>query len=664
MNAGPDQTITLPANASLDGTVTDDGLPNPPGAVTTTWTKVTGPGTVTFADATAIDTSASFSAAGSYTLRLTANDSALTGSDDITITVNAPNQAPNVNAGPDQTISCPRTRARRDRHRRRPAQPAGSRRHRLVTGLRAGHRHLHQPERDRHQRQLLRRRQLHLRLTANDSALTTSDDIVITVNRAQPCAERERRARPDDHAAREREPRRDGDRRRPPQPARAVSTTWSKVSGPGTVTFADATAIDTSASFSAAGTYTLRLTANDSALTGSDDVVVTVNGPNQAPNVNAGPDQTISLPANAALDGTVTDDGLPNPPGAVATAWSQVSGPGTVTFTNPSAIDTNASFSAPGSYTLRLTANDSALTTSDDIVITVNPHNDAPSVNAGPDQTITLPANASLDGTVTDDGLPNPPGAVSTTWTKVSGPGTVTFADATAIDTSASFSAAGSYTLRLTANDSALTGSDDIIVTVNAPNQAPNVNAGPDQTITLPANASLDGTVTDDGLPNPPGAVSTTWSKVSGPGTVTFADATAIDTSASFSAAGTYTLRLTGNDSVLTGSDDITVTVNRAEPGAEVNAGPTRRSACPPTRALTGPSPTTASPTRQAPSPPPGRKSPGRVRHLRQRRPRSTPAPASPPPAATPCASQPTTPCSPPATTSPSPSTRTTMRLR
>ena len=49
-------------------------------------------------------------------------------------------------------------------------------------------------------------------------------------------------------------------------------------------------------------------------------------------------------------------------------------------------------------------------------------------------------------------------------------------------------------------------------------NQAPQVNAGPDQTIVLPSSASLDGTVGDDGLPNPPGAVSTTWSRVSGQG--------------------------------------------------------------------------------------------------------------------------------------------------
>jgi hypothetical protein len=36
--------------------------------------------------------------------------------------------------------------------------------------------------------------------------------------------------------------------------------------------------------------------------------------------------------------------------------------------------------------------------------------NTAPVVSAGSDQTITLPGNASLNGTVSDDGLPNPPG--------------------------------------------------------------------------------------------------------------------------------------------------------------------------------------------------------------------------------------------------------------
>ena len=66
-----------------------------------------------------------------------------------------------------------------------------------------------------------------------------------------------------------------------------------------------------------------------------------------------------------------TDDGLPLPPGAVTTIWSQVSGPGTVTFANPSAVDTTASFSASGGYVLRLMADDGHRTANDAATITV-----------------------------------------------------------------------------------------------------------------------------------------------------------------------------------------------------------------------------------------------------------------------------------------------------
>jgi len=71
--------------------------------------------------------------------------------------------------------------------------------------------------------------------------------------------------------------------------------------------------------------------------------------------------------ATAQLDGTVTDpDG-----GTPAVLWTQVSGPGVVTFANPSAIDTSAAFSLPGTYLLRLTADDSQDQTFAEITITV-----------------------------------------------------------------------------------------------------------------------------------------------------------------------------------------------------------------------------------------------------------------------------------------------------
>src|SRR5262249_37918525 len=189
-----------------------------------------------------------------------------------------------------------------------------------------------------------------------------------------------------------------------------VTVTWTQLSGPGSVSFADNHSLSTPATFSTAGTYTLRLTASDTVLTSSDDVVITVNPPavtNRAPVVNAGLDQTITLPAVGALAATATDDGLPS--GVLTAAWSLVSGPGVVTFGDPTAFTGTVSFSAAGTYTLRLTASDGALSSSDDVVFTVNAAtavNQAPVVSAGSDQTITLPASATLSGTATDDGLP------------------------------------------------------------------------------------------------------------------------------------------------------------------------------------------------------------------------------------------------------------------
>jgi hypothetical protein len=92
-------------------------------------------------------------------------------------------------------------------------------------------------------------------------------------------------------------------------------------------------------------------------------------------------------------------------------------------------------------------------------------------------------------------------------------------------------------------------------------NQAPVVDAGPDQSLTLPAVANLAGTATDDGQPNPPGLLTTTWSLVSGLGTVTFGNASLLNTTASFSTGGVYVLRLSASDSVQTTSDNLTVTV-------------------------------------------------------------------------------------------------------
>jgi RHS repeat-associated protein len=117
---------------------------------------------------------------------------------------------------------------------------------------------------------------------------------------------------------------------------------------------------------------------------------------------------------------------------------------------------------------LRLTAFDTEITRFADVTITVKPTNHAPTVSAGPDLTITLPAAAMLNGTATDDGLPAG-GTFSVLWSVVSGPGPVGFNPVNRATSIATFNTPGTYVLRLTANDSELTKSDDVTVVVNAP---------------------------------------------------------------------------------------------------------------------------------------------------------------------------------------------------
>jgi hypothetical protein len=115
-------------------------------------------------------------------------------------------------------------------------------------------------------------------------------------------------------------------------------------------------------------------------------------GGNVAPSVDAGNNQTITLPTNSvSLNGTVTDDGLPNPPAAVTQTWTKQSGAGTVTFGNANAVDTTATFSADGVYVLRLTASDSSLQSYDEVTITVNPAADTTPPTPNPSTWATAP---------------------------------------------------------------------------------------------------------------------------------------------------------------------------------------------------------------------------------------------------------------------------------
>ena len=101
------------------------------------------------------------------------------------------------------------------------------------------------------------------------------------------------------------------------------------------------------------------------------EIQVLANAPfiNYAPSVNAGSNQTIIWPVAANLAGTVTDNG--NPPGTVTTTWTELGGPGIVTFGSSNALSTVASFSAIGTYQLQLAASDGQATTVSGLMVNV-----------------------------------------------------------------------------------------------------------------------------------------------------------------------------------------------------------------------------------------------------------------------------------------------------
>jgi len=134
----------------------------------------------------------------------------------------------------------------------------------------------------------------------------------------------------------------------------------------------------------------------------SQDVIVENMGggvpdpANKAPEITVSGAQTVALGDAAMLTARATDDGLPKPyrransnpdrdaqprrPIGVQIKWTQYRGPGKVTFApdasavvhgEPITLNSKATFSAPGTYVLRVTANDGQLFTSRDVTVNV-----------------------------------------------------------------------------------------------------------------------------------------------------------------------------------------------------------------------------------------------------------------------------------------------------
>ncbi len=702
VDAGADRQVELPAAVALDGKVQDDGLPASPGAVSIGWSKVSGPGTVEFANSAAAQTTATFSQPGTYVLRLTAADGQLTAADDLTVLVSAPPTPVD--------LSAPVTVSFQDglsgyTGTQDASILAGSAKTNFGTAAEL------QVDGSPDEATLIR---WDLSAIAPGNLIQAATITLNVTNTSPQTYEIYQLLRGWSES----------------------QTTWNQASAGVAWQTAGAqgtgdrgSAVLGTITASSLGQYVISLNAAGLAAVQQwvdqpesnyglivQDYVSATNGvmfnsseasnvslrpkltltyqapapadtqpdplpliENQPPQVDAGADRQVELPAAVALDGKVEDDGLPASPGAVSIGWSKVSGPGTVEFANSAAAQTTATFSQPGTYVLRLTAADGQLTAADDLTVLVSApptpvdlsapvtvsFQDGLSGYTGTQDASILAGSAKTNfGTAAElqvDGSPDEatlirwdlsaiaPGNLiqaatitlnvtntspqtyeiyqllrgwsesQTTWNQASAGVAWQTAGAqgtgdrgSAVLGTITASSLGQYVISLnaaglaavqqwvdqpesnyglivqdyvSATNGVMFNSSEasnvslrpkLTLTYQAPapadtqpdplplieNQPPQVDAGADRQVELPAAVALDGKVEDDGLPASPGAVSIGWSKVSGPGTVEFANSAAAQTTATFSQPGTYVLRLTAADGQLTAADDLTVLVS------------------------------------------------------------------------------------------------------
>jgi alpha-tubulin suppressor-like RCC1 family protein len=350
---------------------------------------------------------------------------------------------------------------------------------------------------------------------------------------------------------------------------------WTQVSGPSTPIISIPSGKKVNIMGLTTGTYVFKLKCIDNGWM-KDSTTFTLNvntSGSTAPVVNAGANQTITLPVNSVtLTGNATDAS-----GTIkGYQWTQVSGPSTAGFGTATQSQTTATGLLAGVYVFKLTVtNNSGLTGTATVQVTVKPAvAGPPAANAGTDQTITLPTNSV---TLAGSGSETNGTIASYQWTELSGPTTATITSSSNASTTVTGLVQGVYSFQLTVTDAlGVKATDAMKVTVNAAvNGAPIAIAGTDQTITLPTNSV---TLAGSGSETNGTIVSYQWTELSGPSTAAITSASLASTGVSGLVQGVYSFQLTVTDALgVKATDAVKITVNPAVaiPGTPAaNAGP------------------------------------------------------------------------------------------
>lgn len=339
----------------------------------------------------------------------------------------------------------------------------------------------------------------------------------------------------------------------------ALEYAWAQNGGPA-ATLDNSHAVRPSFLGVQAGVYAFTLNCSDGKASRSDTVRVTVN--NVAPSVDAGADLTVEVGQPFTLHASGTD---PNND-SLAYSWSLKQGPEQVNTMQGQ--DVSLSLVEPGLYTFAASVSDGTNSAvSDEVVVTVNDINRAPTANAGLDQEMERGARVALDGSASSD----PDGdELNYVWSQTAGPVEVALSG---VDTSApGFDAltVGTYTFALTVNDGEMDSTPDLVtVRVLESNRAPVAVAGSDVVVSVGTEVVLDGRASND----PDGdSLTCRWIQTAG-ATVNLSDENAAVCRFTPTTSGVLGFTLQVSDGQAADGDTVQVTVNSVNQVPVAHAG-------------------------------------------------------------------------------------------
>ena len=293
------------------------------------------------------------------------------------------------------------------------------------------------------------------------------------------------------------------------------------------------------------------------------------------PVAHAGANQTVSLGATVHLDASASSN--PTGIGSLSYWWSFESRPegSKATIVNEySPVDATFVVDVPGNYILSLVVRNGIGVDTARVIVTTG--NSAPVAKAGPNQTVSLGAEVTLNGGGSSDVDGD---SLTYTWTMVSQPAASKAVILSFRGVIASFTAdvAGTYTVQLIVNDGLVDSAPSLITvsTDGAANTPPVANAGINQAVQAGSLVQLNGAGSTDVDGDP---LTYHWLLINTPtnSIAELSSLTAVNPTFTPDRAGAYIVQLIVNDGTID-SDPVTVVITastQAIGAPSANAGP------------------------------------------------------------------------------------------